>query len=46
MIQARKGSKSPTQIEPPLINFSDEVKRIYKKADTWTINFKGEIIES
>lgn len=46
MIQARKGSKSPTQIEPPLINFSDEVKRIYKKANTWTINFKGEIIES
>ncbi len=40
LIQARKGSKSLMKVEPPLINFSDEVKAIYKKANTYTLSFQ------
>lgn len=39
MVQARKSSKSPMVVEKPLINFTDEVNRIYKKANTYTLSF-------
>ena len=39
IIETRKNSKSDLIFEPPLINFSDEVKKIYKSANTYTIKF-------
>jgi tRNA1Val (adenine37-N6)-methyltransferase len=39
IIETRKGSKSALKVEPPLINFSDEVKEIYNKANTYTLSF-------
>jgi tRNA1Val (adenine37-N6)-methyltransferase len=39
MIETRKGSKSALNVEPPLVNFTDEVNEIYKKANTHTISF-------
>jgi tRNA1(Val) A37 N6-methylase TrmN6 len=38
MIQSRKSSKTPMVVEPPLLNFSDEVDAIYKKANTYTLS--------
>jgi tRNA1(Val) A37 N6-methylase TrmN6 len=43
MIQSRKGSKSSMSVEKPLINFSDEVSDIYRKANTYTLTLRGEI---
>ena len=37
MVQARKNSKSDINFNPPLINFSDEVEEIYKRADTYSL---------
>lgn len=46
MIQARKSSKSPMIVEKPLINFTDEVQEIYRRANTYTLTLKGELSES
>jgi tRNA1(Val) A37 N6-methylase TrmN6 len=45
IIQARKNSKSPLIFTPPLINFSDEVEAIYKKANTYTLRVDLENFE-
>ena len=37
MIQTRKNSKSDIKFSPPLINFTDEVEKIYKKSDTYSL---------
>jgi tRNA1Val (adenine37-N6)-methyltransferase len=39
LIDSRKDSKTSLSVEPPLINFSDEVNQIYKKANTYTLSF-------